>query len=242
MNLSRLGRVIGGLSIALFIPVICYFVLKSKGHTGHISLPKYFNIDTIVDKNVDGKIIKDTQYHIVNDLQLTNQINEKVSINEGIKNKIVILSFFFTNCKTICPKITSNVNELRKALKKIDISMQFVSISVDPENDSVKALRAYAEKLHVDHDKWWFCTGSKKDIYNYARVELELPLQDGNADAADFIHPSEIVILDKYRNIRGIYNGLDSAEIIRCANDIPKLMLEKNKYHEPKRRNPLTGE
>ncbi len=242
MNISKIGRIIGGFCIALFIPLLCYFILKSKGHTGHIKLPGYYGIDTVIAKNSNGKTYSDTQYHIVNELLVTNQINEKVGLNYSLKNKIIVLNFFFTNCHTICPTLTNNMNELRKALKKQDTSMQFVSLSVDPTNDSVSVLRSYAERIKIDHDRWWFCTGNKKDIYNYARKELKLNLPEPSKDSiADFIHPSEIILLDKYRNIRGIYNGLDSAEIIRCANDIPKLFFEKNKYHE-KEKSPFNAE
>ena len=121
---------------------------------------------------------------------------------------------------------------LNKAFKKNDSSMRFVSISVDPATDSVPRLRAYADKVHANHDKWFFTTGDKQAIYHYARKELDLQLVDGDGGADDFIHPEQFVLLDKYRNIRGYYNGLDSEKVRLCAEDITYLMLEKNKKHE----------
>ena len=124
---------------------------------------------------------------------------------------------------------------LNKAFVKNDSSMRFVSLSVDPRTDSVPRLRRYADRMQANHDKWFFLTGDKAAIYHYARKELYLQLPDGAGDADDFIHPEQIVLLDKYRNIRGYYNGLDSEQVRHCAEDITYLMLEKNKLHERKR-------
>lgn len=129
-----------------------------------------------------------------------------------------------------------NMKLLNKAFVKNDTSMKFLSISVDPQNDSVPRLRQYANQLHVNHDKWLFLTGNKQSIYDYARNELKLKLVPGDGGADDFIHPDQFVLIDKYRNIRGYYNGLDSDHVRLCAEDISYLMLEKNKYHEKNKR------
>jgi protein SCO1/2 len=125
---------------------------------------------------------------------------------------------------------------LNKAFIKNDTSVRFLSISVDPLRDSVSKLRTYADQQHANHDKWFFLTGNKKAIYQYARKELFLDLVDGDGGVDDFIHPEQFILLDKYRNIRGYYNGLDSDKVRLCAEDITYLMLEKNKLHEKSRR------
>jgi len=72
----------------------------------------------------------------------------------------------------------------------------------------------------------FFCNGSDSSIQNYLQNELELQKNDY----------SKIVLIDKYRNIRGYYNGLDSNNVRLCAEDISYLMVEKNLYHEKNRR------
>ena len=81
----------------------------------------------------------------------------------------------------------------------------------------------------------------KKSLYNYLTnlliynqnrisyfIKNELELQKNDY--------SKIVLIDKYRNIRGYYNGLDSNNVRLCAEDISYLMVEKNLYHEKNRR------
>jgi protein SCO1 len=222
---------LGGL-FSLFVPLGAYFYLKIGGHTGHVKLPNFYGIDRVEKKQKDGKSFLDTIYHEVAEVKLVNQLGDSVSLNQDLKGKILIINFFFTHCQTICPTLTSNMKLLNKAFKKNDSSIQFLSITVDPELDDIATLRLFANKQNPNHDKWFFLTGSKKIIYDYARHELKLKLADGSGDKNDFIHPDEFVLVDKYRNIRGYYNGLDSDNVRHCAEDASYLMIEKNKLHE----------
>jgi protein SCO1/2 len=234
-NSKLFSFIFGGL-FSLFVPLGAYYYLKLNGHDGHVQLPKQYGIDTVLEKMVDGKIVKDTQYHVVKNVQLINHLGDTINVNNAFKGKILVTNFFFTSCQTICPTLTHNMQLLNKAFKKNDTSIRFLSITVDPERDSVSRLRTYANKLNPNHDKWFFLTGNKADIYNYARKELLLDLPDGNGNDEDFIHPDKFVLIDKYRNIRGYYNGLDSNNVRLCAEDISYLMIEKNKIHEKRKR------
>ncbi len=233
---SRLRSFIFGGMFSVFIPLGAYLFLKFNGHDGHVKLPSYYGIEKVESKQKEGKMVLDTIYHEIQDLRLVNQLGDSISINETFKGKILVVNFFFTSCQTICPTLTQNMKLLNKAFLKNDTSVRFLSITVDPETDSVGRLRVYANKLNPNHDKWHFLTGNKKEIYAFARKELQLELPEGNGEADDFIHPEKFVLIDKYRNIRGYYNGLDSNNIRICAEDITYLMLEKNKLHEKTRR------
>ena len=90
-------------------------------------------------------------------------------------------------------------------------------------------LKRYADKYAVNHDTWWFLTGDKKKMYDYALNELKLGLQDGEGVDSNFIHTSKFVLIDKRRNVRGYYDGLDSTSMSKLAEDLTLLMLEKDK-------------
>ncbi|MGI8634985.1 MAG: SCO family protein, partial [Segetibacter sp.] len=114
--------------------------------------------------------------------------------------------------------------------KIIDSSIvRFLSFSIDPQRDSVPALRRYADKFGVDHDNWWMLTGNKKTIYDFVLNELKLGLVDGEGVDTSFIHSQKFVLLDKDYVVRGYYNGLDTASLSTLAKDIGLLMLEKDK-------------
>ncbi len=232
MQKGKVKSLILGSLFTIAVPIAAYFYLKSSGYDGRIKLPPHFGISRIDSSLVDGVMVKDTLYHQVRDIRLMNQLGDSVWLNKDLEGKVLVINFFFTHCQTICPTISKNMQLLNKSMHKIDSGIHYISISVDPISDSMVVLRNYADRQNANHDKWYFLTGSKTDIYQYARQELKLELPDGNGDANDFIHPEKIVLLDKYRNIRGYYNGLDADSVRLCAEDIAYLKVERNREHE----------
>ena len=201
--------------------------------------PRYY-ADSVVEKIVNGKSTTDTVWHQIANISLTNQLGDKVSLDD-LKGKVIIADFFFTRCPSICPTLTRNMKELQDALKmknprrKIDSAfVQFLSFSVDPERDSVPVLKKYADRYGVNHDTWWFLTGPKKDIYDFALNELKLGLQDGGTVDSNFIHTGKFVMLDKERIVRGYYDGLDSTSLSKLAEDLTLLLLEKDRKKKRK--------
>jgi len=195
---------------------------------GHVRLPRYYIPEGVDSKVRGGKIVYDTQYHKVSDLVLTNQLGKTVSLNKDLSDKILVIDFFFVNCPTICPRLSRNMAYLQKAFKKNDSIAQFVSITVNPVHDSFPVLRDYANRYSINQDHWWFLTGDKKTIYDYARNQLFVAAGEGDGGVDDFIHTQKIVLVDRHRHIRGYYDGLDSTEIKRCADDIVLIWSEKH--------------
>jgi protein SCO1/2 len=223
---NKLKSLFFGLLFSFLVPLGAYLFLKFSGHDGRMPLPKFYGIEKIDSPLVDGKIKPDTVYRLVKDLKLVNQLGDSISLNETLKGKILVMNFFKTVNDEENKVITNCVRLLNKAFLKNDSTMRFVSISIDSKNDTVLALRLYADNQKANHDKWLFCNGSDSSIQNYLQNELELQKNDY----------SKIVLIDKYRNIRGYYNGLDSNNVRLCAEDISYLMVEKNLYHEKNRR------
>jgi protein SCO1/2 len=222
------------LCIAALLPVASYLIVKKVSENAVI-MPKRFFADSVTNKIIDGKNVSDSVWHRVSNIRLVNQLGDSVAL-EDVGGKIIIADFFFTRCPSICPYLTRNMKGLQNAMrmkdfgKKFDSSfVQFISFSVDPERDSVEALKKYADKYGVNHDTWWFLTGPKKTIYDFALNELKLGLQDGAGIDSNFIHTSKFVLLDKERIVRGYYNGLDSADLSKLAEDLTILMLEKDR-------------
>lgn len=203
-------------------------------------MPPRFFADTVINKVVGGKSVTDTVWHKVPNITLTNQLGASVSLDD-LKDKILVVSFFFTRCPSICPTLTNNMKTLQDAFKikdprrRIDTPfVHFLSFSVDPVRDSVTALKKYADRYGVNSDVWWLLTGDKDSIYNFAIGEMKLATQDGGEVDSNFIHTERFVLIDKERVIRGYYNGLDSASMSKLAEDFTILMLEKDRKKKRK--------
>ena len=217
-----------GIAVAIVLPLSFYFITREFSD-GRLKIPAYYRVDRVDTLREDGKVTYDTIFHKVSDLTLTNQLGKQVSLNKDLKGKVLVIDFIFTSCPTVCPQLSGNMKDLQKAyIKKNPDLVQFISISVDPARDSVKALRAYADRFNADHDRWWFLTGNRDSIFNYAKNELGLILGDADVPG-DFVHSQKFVLIDTARNIRGYFNGQDKAETKKVADDIYILNVEKRK-------------
>ncbi|HTM93707.1 MAG TPA: SCO family protein [Flavisolibacter sp.] len=247
-----------GILIALIIPLVAYLVMRT---VNTVTPPQRIFFDSVSTKISKGKEITDTVWSRVPDFSLTNQMGQKVSWKDlmyqkndsTIDGKIVVIDFFFTHCPTICPTMTRNMKLLRDNIKSNNLVgdreanfVHFLSVSVDPERDSVPELKKWADRFQINPENWWLLTGNKKEIYDWARNDLKLAIVDGGNVDTSFMHPQLFMLLDKDRVIRArrdesgnvkMYNGLDSADLKNLAEDIILLSLEK----DPKKKSPLAG-
>ncbi|MEZ4848155.1 MAG: SCO family protein [Bacteroidia bacterium] len=53
-----------------------------------------------------------------------------------------------------------------------DDRLVLLSHTIDPENDSVAVLKAYADALNIKTSKWHMVTGDKRAIYDMANKYL----------------------------------------------------------------------
>ena len=236
-------KAFSGLIIALAIPLVCYFIIKIFGYKA-VAMPRHYIYDTTMSKTVDGKLVEDTVWHKIPDFSLTNQLGRKVGW-EDMQGKIVVADFFFTHCPTICPQLTTNMKRLQAGItngQKVGTRtpdyLQFLSFSVDPERDSVAALKAWADRFQINPENWWLLTGPKKEIYDLSIEHMKLLAIDGEGIDTSFLHTDRMVLIDKNRNIRGYYHGLDTTSLQQLSRDIILLSLEKDpnrkKFYEGK--------
>lgn len=230
------------LLLAVFVPLLCYFIIKGLSDSA-IHMPRHYLADSTIIKTKKGKKISDTAWHKLPDFSLANQQGDTVSWS-ALKGKVVVADFFFTHCPTICPRLTSNMSWLQQSINnsqrvgdKTPDFLHFLSFSIDPERDSVPRLKHWADRFQVNPEQWWLLTGPKKEIYDMAINEMKIGVIDGQGVDTNFIHTDHFVLIDTNRHVRGYYHGLDSASLRQLANDIILLTKEK----DPSRKSFLAG-
>lgn len=193
------------------------FLFNSCDQVSKKQLP-IFNPTDFNSKLVDKSVRKVSKNHTVRDFNLINQNGANIT-SEDYQNKIYVVDFFFTRCPSICPIMTDNMLQIQKEfIKNNDIML--LSISVTPELDNVEVLKNYAIKKGVIDAKWNITTGSKKHIYELARKSYFAVLEQGDGGLQDFIHTPNFILVDKKKQIRGIYDGTEEKEISRIIDDI----------------------
>ena len=113
--------------------------------------------------------------------------------------------------------------KIQEAYKNND-DIMFLSLSVTPDIDSIPILREYANNKGVIDTKWNVTTGDKIHIYELARKSYFAVVDQGDGGLQDFIHTPNFVLVDKKKQIRGIYDGTEDEEILRLIKDIGILM------------------
>ncbi len=220
-------RAILGLMVAIILPFTGYYIVKYYGESA-VHMPHRYFFDSVTTVQKDGKLITDTMWHKVSNMHFTNQLGKAVSLDD-LKGKILVFDFFFSRCPSVCPNMARAMKRLQNSfVNSNDSIVQFISVSIDPEHDSVPQLRKFANRYTSNHDSWWFVTGNKKEIYDFVLHEIKASVADVNVDTA-FIHTENFFLLDKNRIVRGWYNGLDTLQQAKLVRDIPLLLLEKDK-------------
>jgi protein SCO1/2 len=205
--------IFSAVTISLF-----YNALKPKK-----TLPIY-NPSDVNPELVDSTIQYKSKYHTIADFSFVNQNGDTIT-QKNYEGKIYVADFFFTTCGSICPKMSTNLVEVQKAVLN-NPKVMLLSHTVFPEVDSVSVLKAYAVKYGVVDSKWNLVTGDKKEIYKMARKSY-LAVKLGRPDQLyDMVHTENFVLVDQKRRVRGFYDGTNKEDIKRLLEDIDFLSNE----------------
>lgn len=99
-----------------------------------------------------------------------------------IKDKVVLVNFIFTGCSAACGLETARLKQVADLLgPRLGKDVFFYSISIDPDNDTPEALKAYMEKFDISGPGWTFFTGKLKDI-DLLRTRYGMNLPPKGAD------------------------------------------------------------
>lgn len=141
----------------------------------------------------------------------------KIFTKENLKNKVWVASFIFTTCSDICPIMSKNMASLFRSFELLD-DVEFISVTVNPENDSPEVLKEYAKRYQAKAGKWHFLTGDRKDIKELVVGSFKM----GDIKEPVF-HSPKFVLVDKKGYIRGYYDGTNNDELRELFKAIPSL-------------------
>jgi protein SCO1/2 len=130
--------------------------------------------------------------------QLTERGGERIDRGD-LKGRLHVVCFIFTNCPGVCPLMMTNLKPLYDLYEHSD-KIRFLSISVDPESDSLAALQAYAEKYGITDNRWLLACAPIEAVKGL--------MEDGfmlDSDDLPGGHPTHFILVDDQARIRGYY-------------------------------------
>jgi protein SCO1/2 len=98
-------------------------------------------------------------------LVLTTHEGKQVKFYDDlVKDKIVVFNMFYAKCEGICSPVTRNLVRVQNLLgDRVGKDIFFYSFSLKPKEDTVAALKHYAE-MHKVKPGWLFLTGAADDM------------------------------------------------------------------------------
>jgi protein SCO1/2 len=170
----------------------------------------------------DGKEVMDTVYETIPPFSFTDQDGQTIT-NESLKGKIYIADFIFLSCQTICPKMNLQMKRLHDEFIN-DPDVVFISHTIDPIDDTIPRLKAFAESNKIVTSKWHLLRGSEDSVYAIAEHGyLSTVYKDS---AGEYVHSGGMLLIDKKQRVRGIYDGTQQYPVDDLIRDIRILKKE----------------
>ena len=162
--------------------------------------------------------------------------------------KVYVAEFFFTTCPTICPIMNKNLVQLQEEFRQFE-DFGVASFTINPQYDTPRVLKEYAETYGVTDMDWHLLTGDAEQIYELANAGFNIFAQEMPDVPGGFEHSGLFALIDRDGYIRSrkdpygnpiiYYRGMisedaganaqgETEQISILKEDILKLLEEKN--------------
>lgn len=153
------------------------------------------------------------------EFELTERSGKPFRSHEML-GKVWVTTFFFSTCPGACPRLNANIKYLN-SLEELQ-EVVWVSITVDPDTDTLPVLREYADRYEADPERWLFCRADLKYIQRVGEDFLKLPVTwRGHKDYA--------VVIDKTGKVRGMYDATSHRQSEKLRLLLLKCLEEKER-------------
>src|SRR5262245_32372120 len=123
-----------------------------------------------------------------------------------LQGKVQVLAMVYTTCESACPIIVGRMQRLEAALPpELRPEVGFVLVSLDPERDTPRVLRAYSDERHLDPTSWSLLSGHPDDVLELATL---LGIVYKRDQRGGFTHSNVMTLLNRAGEIVHRQEGL----------------------------------
>lgn len=153
----------------------------------------------------------------VSSFELIDQ-NGTIITNDSLKGKWYVADFFFSKCPNECLTMAKNLQLVQEKFEKNE-NFVILSFTTDPANDTISALKQYADNLGAIDGKWYFLRGEQTEIFKLAKEGFKLPADIKDNDN-DIIHSPYFAVVDSEGQIRGYFDGTDVEKVYEMVQNL----------------------
>jgi protein SCO1/2 len=134
---GRPWRVLAPIAVIVVIVLVAGVAVAMSGSSKQ-PLPN--NVHQVKDNAFIGAVA--TPAEPAPPLALNNYLGQAVNIKQ-YQGKVVLVTFLYANCPTLCPVIAANLHAARDLMGAEAGKVQLLAVSVDPHHDTPKAVAAF---------------------------------------------------------------------------------------------------
>lgn len=137
----------------------------------------------------------------------------------SLKGRPALLTMGFASCEYACPRLVANLQAIEEKLTPQERkNLRVVFVSIDPERDTPKKLKAFLKKHNVDETRWFGLHGGDDDILE---LSVALGFRFRKLDNGSFAHSNLILLISPDGGIVARKKGFDG--------DVDELVAELRK-------------
>lgn len=140
-----------------------------------------------------------------------------------LNDHVVLFNFIFTGCESTCPVQTRMLAQVLQTLPDAARKqVRFISVSIDPGNDSPAKMQQFARAMEADLEGWLFLTGDVRQLQDLAR---RLHMLDEGRPNTPQVHRTSLWLVDKQGRMLQRYRGNppDQQRLIRELIQVTQL-------------------
>jgi cytochrome oxidase Cu insertion factor (SCO1/SenC/PrrC family) len=135
-----------------------------------------------------------------------------------MRGRVWVASYFFTTCPGQCLRLNANLQMLNAEPALKDVT--WVSITCDPDTDTIEALQAYGERFKADPTRWLFCRADLNYVKRVAKgMGLFMSLKT---------HQDVAIVIDKKGKIRGMFDATSESQCNRLKAKLLECLAERS--------------
>lgn len=88
----------------------------------------------------------------------------------GWRGKPAVLTMEYANCRFICSITLQRMRDIQDEADRRGQALEFLIVSIDPENDTPEAWTQYRKKRGLNRENWHFLTAGVKETREFAAL------------------------------------------------------------------------
>ena len=153
----------------------------------------------------------------IDELRLETSLGGELTASD-LDGRVWVVDFIFTSCQMACPLMTAKLKKLSDDYAG-QSELAFLSVSTDPERDTVEVLHDYAQRFRVDESRFVFGRVEGEELVRLSEKEFLLGAAGYPAG-----HSLKFVLVDRKRRIRGYYDSEDPEDLAELRRGMDVLL------------------